>query len=105
MDPRAFFYEIQTVQIPPRFRLPTNVSKYDGETNPSIWLDDFRLACRAGGATSDEVVIRNLPLYLVDSELEHLSAGPILDWTSLGETIVGNFQGTCARPDKSWDLR
>nr|CAB3472686.1 unnamed protein product [Digitaria exilis] len=45
--------------IPPRFRLPTNFSKYDGDIDPSVWLDDFQLACRAGGAFDDKVIIRN----------------------------------------------
>lgn len=86
LGPRAFSYEIQTAQIPPRFRLPTNINRYDGETNPSVWLDDFRLACCAWGATTDKVVIRNLPLYLADSArawLEHLPVGHICSWTGL----------------------
>ncbi|KAF8670522.1 hypothetical protein HU200_050542 [Digitaria exilis] len=50
----AFSHEIRTVAIPPWFRLPTNFSKYDGETDPSVWLDDFKLACRAGALTKRE---------------------------------------------------
>lgn len=98
MGPQAFSYEIRAAQIPQRFRPPTNVSKYDGETNPSVWLDYFRLACRARGATSDEVDIRNLSLYLADlarAWLEHFPVGRIRDWASLRETFVSNFQCTC----------
>jgi hypothetical protein len=25
-----------------------------------VWLNDYRLACQLGGATTDEVIIRNL---------------------------------------------
>jgi hypothetical protein len=49
----------------------------DGETDPRVWLNDYRLACQLGGATTDEVIIRNLPLHLADSArtwLEHLPA-------------------------------
>jgi hypothetical protein len=49
----------------------------DGETDPRVWLNDYCLACQLGGATTDEVIIRNLPLHLADSArtwLEHLPA-------------------------------
>jgi hypothetical protein len=73
-----------------------------------VWLNDYRLACQLGGATSDEVIIRNLPLHLVDSArmwLEHLPANQIHNWDDLVRTFMGNFQGTYARPGNSWDLR
>lgn len=52
--PRAFGQWVHDVQFPPRFWAPTNVPRYDRETNPSVWLEDYRLACHAGGVT-DEV--------------------------------------------------
>jgi hypothetical protein len=73
-----------------------------------VWLNDYRLACQLGGATSDEVIIRNLPLHLGDSArtwLEHVPASQIHNWDDLVRTFVGNFQGTYVRPDNSWDLR
>jgi hypothetical protein len=73
-----------------------------------VWLNDYRLACQLGGATSDEVIIRNLPLHLADSArtwLEHLPASQIHNWDDLVRTFVGNFQGTYVRPGTSWDLR
>jgi hypothetical protein len=65
--PRAFGQSIRDAKFPSRFRAPTNVPRYDGDTNPSVWLEDYRLACHAGGATDDLFVIKNLPLYLGDS--------------------------------------
>jgi hypothetical protein len=73
-----------------------------------VWLNNYRLACQLGGATTDEVIIRNLPLHLADSArawLEHLPASQIDNWDDLVRTFVGNFQGTCVRPGNSWDLR
>jgi hypothetical protein len=67
-------------ELPQRFRQPTTIVKYNGETDPRVWLNDYRLACQQGGATSDEVIIRNLPLHLADSTrtwLEHLPASQI----------------------------
>jgi hypothetical protein len=44
-----------------------------GEMNPRVWLNDYRLACQLGGATTDVVIIRNLPLHHTDSA-EHGSS-------------------------------
>jgi hypothetical protein len=77
---RVFSREIRTASFPQRFRQPTTIIKYNGETDPRVWLNDNHLACQLGGATSDEVIIRNLPLHLVDSArtwLEHLPASQI----------------------------
>jgi hypothetical protein len=78
-----------------------------GETDPRVWLNDYRLACQLGGATTDEITIRNLPLHLADSArtwLEHLPASEIHNWDDLIHTFVGNFQGTYVCPGNSWDL-
>jgi hypothetical protein len=73
-----------------------------------VWLNDYRLACQLGGATTDEVIIRNLPLHLANSArmwLEHLPASQIHNWDDLVRTLVGNFQGTYVHPGNSWDQR
>jgi hypothetical protein len=73
-----------------------------------VWLEDYRLACHAGGATDDLFMIKNLPLYLGDSAgtwLEHLPHDKIQDWTDPRRVSVGNFKGTYMRPGKQWELR
>jgi hypothetical protein len=73
-----------------------------------VWLEDYRFACHAGGATDDLFVIKNLPLYLGDfacTWLEHLPRDKINDWTDLRRVFVGNFQGTYMCPGKQWELR
>jgi hypothetical protein len=73
-----------------------------------VWLEDYRPACHAGGATDDLFVIKNMPLYLGDSArtwLEHLPRDKINDWTYPCRVFIGNFQGTYMRPDKKWELR
>jgi hypothetical protein len=85
-----------------------SIDKYTRETNPRLWLNDYRLACQLGGATINEVIIRNLPLHLADSTrtwLEHLPPSQMHNWDDLVRTFVGNFQGMCVRPGNSWDLR
>jgi hypothetical protein len=97
---RVFSREIRTVTFPQRFRQPTTIVKYNGEVDPRVWLNDYRLACQLGGATSNEAIIHNLPLHLADSArtwLEYLPASQIHNWDDLVRTFVGNFQGTsCA---------
>jgi len=82
------------LRFPQRFRQPTTLTKYSGETDPGFWLNDYYLACQLGDATDDAVIIRNLPLHLVDSArtwLEHLPANQIHNWDDLFRTFMGNF--------------
>jgi hypothetical protein len=105
---RVFSREIRTASFPQRFRQPTSIEKYTGDTNPRVWLNDYRLTCQLGGATTDEVIIRNLPLHLADlaqTWLGRMPASQIHNWDDLVRTFVGNFQGTYVRPGNSWDLR
>jgi hypothetical protein len=91
---RVFSREIRTSSFPQHFRQPTSIDNYNGETDPRVWLNDYLLACQLGGATTDEVIIRNLPLHLSDSArtwLEHLPASQIHNWDDLARTFVGNF--------------
>jgi hypothetical protein len=104
----VFSRGIRTASFPRRFRQPTSIEKYMGETNPRVCLNDYRLACQLGGTTIDEVIIRNLPLHLAYSAqtwLGHLPPSQIHNWDDLVCTFVGNFQGTYVRPGNSWDLR
>jgi hypothetical protein len=76
----VFSRDIRTANIPQRFCQPTTITKYTGETDPRVWLNNYRLACQLGSATNDVVIIRNLPLHLADSTqtwLEHLPTSQI----------------------------
>ena len=94
LGPQAFSRHILNATFPPRYRPPTNIPKYFGETNPGLWLEDYRLAYQAGGADNDDFIIRNLPLFMADSArvwLEHLPSNAIQSWANLKEIFVGNF--------------
>ena len=43
--PRVFSKAVRSARFLARFRQPANLSKYSGETNPELWLADYRLAC------------------------------------------------------------
>jgi hypothetical protein len=47
--PRAFGRSIRDTKFPSCFRAPTNIPRYDGDANPNMWLEDYRLACHTGG--------------------------------------------------------
>jgi hypothetical protein len=61
---RVFSWAIRRASFPARFRAPTTFTKYSGETRPELWLADYRLACQLGGTNDDNLIIRNLPLFL-----------------------------------------
>jgi hypothetical protein len=106
--PRVFSRAIRRASFPARFRAPTTITKYSGETRSELWLTDYRLACQLGGTDDDNLIIRNLPLFLSDAArtwLEHLPPAQISDWDDLVKAFAGNFQGTYVRPGNSWDLR
>jgi hypothetical protein len=65
--PQAFSRAIRRAPFPTRFRPPTTITKYSGETRPELWLADYRLACQLGGTDDDNLIIRNLPLFLSDA--------------------------------------
>jgi hypothetical protein len=104
----AFSRAIRRAPFSTRFRTPTTITKYSGETRPELWLADYRLACQLGGTDDDNLIIRNLPPFLSDTArawLEHLPPGQISNWDDLVQAFAGNFQGTYVRPGNSWDLR
>jgi hypothetical protein len=106
--PRVFSRAIQRASFLAWFRAPTTITKYSGETRPELWLADYRLASQLGGTNDDNLIIRNLPLFLSDAArawLEHLPPAQISEWDDLVKAFAGNFQGTYVRPGNSWDLR
>jgi hypothetical protein len=106
--PQAFSRAIRRAPFSTRFRAPTTITKYSGETRPELWLADYPQACHLGGTDDDNLIICNLPLFLSDAArawLEHLPPAQISNWDDMVKAFAGNFQGTYVRPGNSWDLR
>jgi hypothetical protein len=102
--PQAFSRAIRRASFLTRFRAPTTIIKYSGETRPKLWLADYRLSCQLGGTDDNNLIIRNLPLFLSDAArawLEHLPPAQISNWDDLVKAFAGNFQGTYVRPGNS----
>jgi hypothetical protein len=101
--PHAFGRHILEAAFLPQYRPPTNVQKYARETNPGLWLEDYRLACQASSADSDSFIIHNLPLYLAESAQtwpEHLPPNKIQSWADLRKIFVGTSRA-CTRALKT----
>jgi hypothetical protein len=83
------------------------VRRLSAAPHDELWLADYRLTCQLGGTDDDNLIIRNLPLFLSDTArawLEHLPPGQISNWDDLVQAFAGNFQGTYVCPGNSWDL-
>jgi hypothetical protein len=101
-SPRAFGHRILKVPFPPCFRQPTNITKYTGETNHAVWLENFWLACWAGGADDDYFIIQYLPICVgeyVRVWLKFLPPNSNCKWVELKQVFIGNFQGMYMRPE------
>lgn len=66
LGPQDFSFEIRGAMFPQRYRPPMMVAKYACDTNPGLWLEDYRLACQAGGTSDDLAIICQLPLDLAN---------------------------------------
>jgi hypothetical protein len=75
---------MRDVRFPKHFQAPSNVVKYDGKTNPNVWLEDYRLTCKVGGEDDDLFIIQFLPIYLAARVwLDHLLRNVIDGWEDL----------------------
>jgi hypothetical protein len=94
LGPQAFSRAIRRAPFLTQFRTPTTIAKYSGESKSELWLADYRLACQLGGTDDDNLIIRNLPLFLSDDArawLEHLPPAQISNWDDLVKAFAGNF--------------
>jgi hypothetical protein len=108
LGPKAFRSNMHDACFPKCFRVPSNITKYDSKTNPSVWLEDYRLACRAGGVDNEHFIIQFLPCYLADTSrawLDHLPRNSFDCWEDLKDIFTSNFQGTNVQPGNPWDLK
>lgn len=63
-------------------------SPYSGDTNAAVWLKDFRLAYRAGGADDDLFIIQCLPVGYIGHGYLHRSYTRLLLSIGLETTMV-----------------
>jgi len=106
VGPLVFGYRIWSAPTPRRFCV-LNIEKYDGETNPKIWLVNYQLAMKAASAPDTFFMIQYLLIYVTHSArnwLNNLREGTIKRWTDLEKAFYNHFEGAYTKQGTSWDL-
>jgi hypothetical protein len=76
------------------------IEKYDGRSDPSIWLKMYNIATRAFEGNEDHMagyfplVMGKAPLLWLDN----LPTECITSWTTLSHLFTTNYQATCNHP-------
>jgi hypothetical protein len=102
---KAYSLDLKQVRWPTNFK-PLGIEKYDGSTNPSLWLKVYHLAIEATRGDS-YIMVNYLPVCLSSSTrtwLLGLPIGSIRSWNHLHWLFSSNFYDTCTRPGVDWDL-
>jgi hypothetical protein len=100
----AFSRCLQTIRYPKDFK-PV-IEKYDGRSDPSIWLKMYSIAARASGGNEDHMagyfplVMGKAPLLWLDN----LPAECITSWATLSRLFTTNYQATYNHPGNTHHL-
>jgi hypothetical protein len=95
---------LQSVAYPDNFK--PNIQKYDGHSNPNIWLSTYYVAVKAAGGNFDHMAAY-FPLVMGDTPLlwlNNLPAGSITSWADLSQAFTSNFQVTYNHPGNAFNL-
>jgi hypothetical protein len=83
------------------------IEKYDGRSNPSIWLKMYSIATRASGCHEDHIA-GYYPLVMGKAPpllwLDNLLAECITSWATLSRLFTTNYQATYNRPGNTHHL-
>jgi hypothetical protein len=95
---------LQSVAYPDNFK--PNIQKYDGCSNPNIWLSTYYIVVKEVGGNFDHIADYFL-LVMGDAPslwLNNLPAGSITSWADLSQAFTSNFQVTYNRPGNAFNL-
>jgi hypothetical protein len=95
-SPLVFRAAIRVAPYPRHFRPSTHISKYDGETNPYHWLEDYHLAMKAGGS-DDNFTIQYL-LYSCQAQPEFGSSSSSPAASAVGAISMRSSSATSRVP-------
>jgi hypothetical protein len=82
---------LRSVAYPNNFK--PNIQKYDGRSDPNIWLSTYYVAVKAAGGKFDHLAAY-FPLVMGDAPsiwLNNLPTGSITSWTDLSQAFTSNF--------------
>jgi hypothetical protein len=100
----AFSRHLRMIRYPKDFK--TAIEKYNGRSDPSIWLKMYNIAARASGGNEDHMagysplVIGKAPL----PSLDNLPAECITSWATLSRLFTTNYQATYNLPGNTHHL-
>jgi hypothetical protein len=100
----AFSRRLRTIRYLKDFK--PAIEKYDGRSDPSIWLKLYSIAAHASGGNEDHMagyfplVMGKAPLLWIDN----LPAECIISWETLSRLFTTNYQATYNRPGNTHHL-
>jgi hypothetical protein len=83
-----------------------NIQKYDGRSDPNIWLSTYYVSVKAAGSNFDHMAAY-FPLVMGDAPLlwlNNLPVGSIKSWADLSQAFTSNFQVTYYHPGNAFNL-
>jgi hypothetical protein len=95
---------LRSVAYPDNFK--PNIQKYDGRSDPNIWLSTYYITIKVAGGNFDHMV-PYFPLVMGDAPslcLNNLPTGSITLWADLSQAFTSNFQATYNRPGNAFNL-
>jgi hypothetical protein len=90
----AFSRHLRMIRYPKDFK--PAIEKYDGRSDPSIWLKMYNIAARASGGNEDHMA-GYFPLVMGKAQLlwlDNLPAECITSWATLSRLFTTNYQAT-----------
>jgi hypothetical protein len=100
----AFSRCLRTIRYPQDFK--PAIKKYDGRSDPSIWLKMYNITARASGGNEDHMagyfplVMGKAPLLWLDNLLVEC----ITSWATLSRLFTTNYQATYNHPGNTHHL-
>jgi hypothetical protein len=95
---------LRSIAYPDNFK--PNIQKYDGRSDPNIWLSTYYVAIKAVSGNFDHMVAY-FPLVMGNTPplwLNNLPAGSITLWADLSQAFTSNFQAMYNRPGNAFNL-
>jgi hypothetical protein len=100
----AFSQRLLMIRYPKDFK--PAIEKYDGRSDPSIWLKMYSIAAHASGGNEDHMagyfplIMGKAPLLWLDN----LPTECITSWATLSHLFTTNYQATYNRPGNTHHL-
>jgi hypothetical protein len=100
----ALAARLRSVAYPDNFK--PNIQKYDGRSDPNIWLSTYYITVKAAGSNFYHMAAY-FPLVMGDALslwLKNLLVGSIMSWADLSQAFTLNFQATYNRLGNAFNL-